>query len=132
MRGLDTNVLLRHVTNDDPEQSARARAVLSRAQAEGSRCHVSVVVLCELVWNLRTKTFGYSRADVARVLNAILETSLFHVQSKDLVRRAVQQFSEGSGDFADYLIGQLDRAAGYPETWTFDGALHSTKGFVAP
>ena len=132
MKGLDTNVLLRYVTADDPAQTPRARGVLERAEAEGERCHVSVIVLCELVWNLRGQRYGYSRTEIAEVLEALLETSLFQVQSKDLVRHAVRQYRESSGDFADYLIGQLDRQAGYPETWTFDENLHPTPGFVAP
>lgn len=132
MRGLDTNVLLRYVTADDPEQTPRARAVLERAEAEGTRCHVSVIVLCELVWNLNSQRYGYSRTEIADVLEAVLETSVLHVQSKDLVRRAVSQYRKRNGDFANYLIGQLDREAGYPETWTFDGKLQSAPGFVAP
>lgn len=80
MRGLDTNVLLRYVTADDPEQTPRARAVLERAEAEGERRHVSVIDLCELVWNLNSQRYGYSRlidpvAGIGRVFPHVPEVS---------------------------------------------------------
>ena len=53
MIGLDTNVLVRYLTQDDPAQARRANAVINDALDRDERCAVGIVVLCEAVWVLR-------------------------------------------------------------------------------
>jgi predicted nucleic-acid-binding protein len=75
VRGLDTNLLVRYVTDDDPAQAALVQALFRDMEAVGERLHVSCIVLCELCWTLR----GYdcSREDISAVLTRILATCLF-------------------------------------------------------
>jgi len=129
MTGLDTNVLLRYLTQDDPAQFRRAAALIDEVVARGARCAIGVVVCCELVWVLRDK-YGADRATVAGVLEAILRTTHFVVEDKDLVRRALEDYRRGPGDFADYLMGWRNRRAGCESTATFDGALKGSDLFV--
>lgn len=128
MRGLDTNILVRYVTDDDPAQAALVRSFLLDMEARGERLHVSCVVLCELCWSLRG--YGYSRADIHAVLSRVLKTGLFEVQDSDLVRCALEEYGQGRADFADYLIGLQNRQAGCADTVTFDGKLKSASGFT--
>lgn len=132
MRGLDTNILLRLLTRDDPEQTPRAEKVLSEAQRTGESLFVSTVVLCELVWALRGARFGRSRAEISQALAVLLNIPTFEVQNRREVRRALAAFDEGRADFADYLLGELARNAGCRDTLTFDKALQDDIYFMAP
>jgi predicted nucleic-acid-binding protein len=130
VRGLDTNVLLRVLTGDDPTQSPRASSLLADAEARGERFHVSTTVLCELVWALRGGAYRKGRDAIVQALEALLASGLFEVQRRDLVRRAVDDYRAGPGDFADYLISWEDDAAGCVGTLTFDRALEGCERFV--
>lgn len=130
MKGLDTNVLVRYVTADDPEQTPVAKAAIEGAEARGERLFLSAVVLCELVWVLAGRTYRYPRSSVLEVLDEILESPTFQVQDRSLVREAVASFREGPADFADYLLGRIHRNAGCDETWTFETRLKEAEGFT--
>ena len=119
MKGLDTNLLVRYITQDDPEQSRKANVFIERAIGKGERCFIGFIVLCELVWVLRG-AYGCGKEDLLLVLDRILSTVEFSIEDKDLVCRALEDYREGSGDFADYLIGWRNRKSGCEETTTFD------------
>jgi predicted nucleic-acid-binding protein len=126
--GLDTNVLVRYLTEDDPAESRRASDLISTVTARGGKCFVSAVVLCELAWVLRG-AYEVSKADLLITLEQILATSQFVVGDKDVVRRAVEAFQHGRADFADYVIGALHAQAGCGKTATFDRRLRQASGF---
>jgi predicted nucleic-acid-binding protein len=126
--GLDTNILARYLTQDDPTQSRRANAVITEASRRGDRCAVNTIVLCELVWVLRD-AYGVDRGTVAATLEKILDTAQFVIEDRDLARRALADYRQGPGDFSDYLIGWRNRQAGCSETATFDRALRRSELF---
>ena len=74
-------------------------------------------------------TDGLARAAVADALERILMTTQFTVERKDVVRRALADYADGRGDFADGIIGQANREAGCTTTITFDRALKKTQTF---
>jgi len=121
MRGLDTNVLVRYLTQDDPRQSKRANAVIESALASEDRLHVDTTVLCELVWVLR-EAYGLDRATVVAALLQLMDAAQLSLNDRDLVREAAHRYRAGPGDFADYIIGLRNRAAGCKTTLTFDRA----------
>ncbi len=128
MIGLDTNVLVRYLTQDDPVQARRANAIVAAALEKGDRCRLDSVVLCELVWVLRG-AYGYDKATVVDTVERILATAQFDIGNKDLVRRALEEHRLGPGDFADYLIGHANREDGCTSTATFDRRLRSSALF---
>ncbi len=128
MTGLDTNVLVRYLTQDDPAQARRANAIVAETVAKGEHCFLSGVVLCELVWVLRG-AYGLEKPAVVAVLDQMLSTVQFEIEEKDLVRRALEDYRTGRGDFADYMIGQRNREAGCAETVTFDRRLKGDRLF---
>jgi predicted nucleic-acid-binding protein len=128
MTGLDTNVLARYLTEDEPVQSRRAADVISTASARGQRCFISAIVLCELSWVLRS-AYRISQAELILTLDRILGTTQFVVGDKDIVRKALDQYRAGKADFADYVIGALHHDAGCRRTVTFDRRLRGQAGF---
>jgi predicted nucleic-acid-binding protein len=129
VRGIDTNILVRFLVRDDPEQAQTVRSLFERAEIENDRFHVSSIVLCELVWVLRSR-YRLGREDVCSILDALLDIGLLQIQDRDLARRALAEFRQGPADFSDYLIGWQDRRAGCEETLTFDGGLDGAPGFT--
>jgi predicted nucleic-acid-binding protein len=129
MKGLDTNVLVRYLTQDDRAQSRKASALIDGALASGERVHVDTVVLCELVWVLRS-AYGYDRPTVADTLGKLLEAVQASVDDRDRLREATRRYAEGAGDFADYVIALRNGAAGCVTTLTFDRAHRKSDLFT--
>jgi predicted nucleic-acid-binding protein len=130
MRGIDTNVLVRLVTVDDPHQHSLAREFLDRCEEEGEEVHVTGAVLCELLWTISRGGYRYDRAQQADVIEGVLDAKVFVVENHDQVKAALQDFRAGRGDFPDYLIGRLNARAGARDTVTFDSHLEPAKGFT--
>jgi len=105
MFGLDTNLLVRYITQDGDE----AAAVTQHLERECTRARpgfVCLVVLCELVWVLR-QAYKYDRPTVAAIVGKLLSTSEFEVERPGLAWRALTEYRTGPADFSDYLIGQI-------------------------
>jgi predicted nucleic-acid-binding protein len=122
--GLDTNVLVRYLTQDDVAQARKANALMTDLLSKGERCFIGSVVLCEVVWVLRG-AYGFDKATIVSVLEKLLATGQFTFQDKDLARRAILDYRTGRGDWADYLIGRQAEDAGCGFTATFDRRLHN-------
>lgn len=119
MISLDTNVLVRLLTNDDPKQVRLARKALDLALAEGKTVWVSLVVLCELAWVLQG-LYKYDKKQIITALDALLKFSGIEVQSPHLVKKTLDVLTGSAADFADVLLGLLSVDAGAAYVLTFD------------
>lgn len=128
MIGLDTNVLVRYLTLDDPEQSARATDLIEGAARDGVPLFVSAVVLCEIVWVLE-RAYGYRRPEIAIALEGLLRAAQLRFSDAALLWSAVADYRDGGADFADHVIGRQGVAAGCEATVTFDRALTHDPAF---
>ena len=131
MIALDTNVLVRFLVVDDKAQSAKAARLVKRTVASNETLFVSDVVICETVWVLLS-AYQVSRAEVGDILGQLLKATHLSFRDVDGLARALDGFSAGKGDFADYVIKEHARAAGCERVATFDRALLKEEGFVAP
>lgn len=122
MIGLDTNVLVRYLTQDDPEQALRATRLIESQCTRDNPGRVAVVVLCELVWVL-SGAYGYDENLIADVIDQILVTGELSVEREDVVSLAAHAYRHGSADFADYVVVCSNRAAGCQATYSFDRKL---------
>jgi len=122
MIGLDTNVLVRYLTQDDPEQAARAGRIIETCCTKYEPGLVSLIVLCELVW-VFCGAYGYEKKLVIEVLEQILAISELQVEAEDTARSALAAFRQGPADFADYVIIVSNRAQGGTVTYSFDQKL---------
>ncbi|WP_445631872.1 PIN domain-containing protein [Nostoc sp. DSM 114167] len=125
MIGLDTNILVRYLTKDDEKQWEQAAEIIEG----GEQCFVANIVICELVWVLRSNTYQFSREEISNTIELMLQCSVFELENRSLVYQALQRFKQGSADFSDYLIGAIDQDSGCSSTVTFDRKLRSEKGF---
>lgn len=97
MTGIDTNVLVRFLVEDDPEQTERARRFLARSRSDGEVVYVSALVLCETVWVLRS-VYGQPRSRILEVVERLLATDIFQIEAEDAVRAAIRSCKKGRGD----------------------------------
>jgi predicted nucleic-acid-binding protein len=128
MIGLDTNILVRYLTQDDAGQSRIAAEEIEKGLAVGHMFFIADIVLCELVWVLEA-AYGYDRLEIAPVLESILRTRQFQFENKDLLWKSLADYRTNKGDFADHLIGQAGQKAGCRETLTFDTGLKNNPLF---
>jgi predicted nucleic-acid-binding protein len=118
MTGLDTNILVRLLAQDDPVQSQRAVEFLQTLSREMPG-FVSLVSLIELIWVLRSQ-YRISKARLILGLEWLLNSAELVVESQESVAQALGRFASVKADFADCLIERSCHTAGCRETVTFD------------
>lgn len=115
--GVDTNVLVRFFTRDDPLQYAVAQRLV--AEAEPGSLYIDPIIMIELNWVLR-RVYGYSRAEVFEILNGLLDFQEFRIGDRPIVLAALNAATTTGGDFSDAVIALLHDRAGCRRTVTFD------------
>ncbi len=128
MKGLDTNVLVRYLVQDDATQAKRAAKEIETGSDAGEVFFIADVVVCELVWVL-DRAYRYSRAQIGEALEGVLQTRSFSFADKDLLWQGLGDYKKGRGDFADYVIGRLGEKSGCDKTVSFDRALKGEARF---
>ncbi|MFC3167242.1 MULTISPECIES: PIN domain-containing protein [Paracoccus] len=118
MIALDTNVLVRFLVQDDPQQTAQANAVFAELTAE-SPAWLCREVLVELVWVLE-RAYRLPRADIAGALDGLLAAQEVVVENPDRVGLAVERYRQGGAGFSDHLIALASRDAGCRAIFSFD------------
>ncbi len=119
MIGLDTNVLVRYLAQDDKAQAALATTVIEHQCTVETPGFVGLVVLVEVVWVSESR-YGASRTDVAEIVKRLLSIRQLTVQHAEVVWQALRQFESSRADFADCLILRSAEAAGCERTVSFD------------
>jgi predicted nucleic-acid-binding protein len=127
--GLDTNVIIRYVAQDDARQSAAATRLMEKALSVEEPGFVSLVTMCEVAWVLG-ECYGADRSRIRAVLQGLLETRQIVVESAELVWRALRAWEGSAADFSDALIGEVALAAGAKKVLTFDKAAAKLPSFA--
>lgn len=119
MIGLDTNVVLRYMLQDDPKQTPLVNRVVDRQLTKQNPGFVSLVVILEIVWVLRS-VLKRTPPEIAAHLEQLLAAETLEVQNENQVFEAAFVLKHGTGEFEDALIGAMDAWQGCPHTLTFD------------
>lgn len=119
MKGLDTNVLIRYIVQDDPVQSKVATQFIERECTIETPGFINGVVICELVWVLES-AYEYPRHDICRVVEQILRTREFHIHEPELIWQSLWGYQQKGADFADHFIASINAHHGCDFTATFD------------
>lgn len=128
MTGLDTNVLIRYMVQDDPTQSARAIDLIERQCTADAPGFINRIVLCEIAWVLQS-VYRRRHAEIAGAVEKILSIDRFRVEDLEQAWRALHAYRSGKADFADYLLGLTNHRSGCRRTATFDRALAGEDAF---
>ena len=128
MIGLDTNVLVRYIMQDDPKQSPKATRLVESLTSEQPG-FVPLVAVVELVWVL-SSSYGLNKDQLIEALDLLLRSKEIVVDRADLVLQAQRRFATGGADFADCLIERIAQAHGCPTTMTFDTRAAKAAGMT--
>lgn len=130
MIGIDTNILVRYLTQDDAEQSRIVEQIFSRHATSPNSIFINNIVMCELIWVLE-RGYKYSKEEISKALKQILSTEEFSFENQELLWLALNQYSQSQLDFSDALIGELNKEHGCLETITFDQAAVKANNFIS-
>jgi predicted nucleic-acid-binding protein len=119
MIGLDTNILVRFITQDDAKQTAIVNRIFETELTEKNQGFISHVVIIELLWVLKY-TYQQPKGSLILVLESLLATRQLLVERADVVYLALKKYRTGNADFSDALILTINEAAGCERTVTFD------------
>ena len=129
MTGIDTNILVRYLVEDDLAQTEKVHRLFGRLRSNGEAIYISSLVICESIWVLQS-VYGKTTAEVIEIVEELLGVDVLKLENEDVVRLALAAARNSKAGFADHLIGQLNLAAGCSRTVTFDRALRRTSGFA--
>ena len=128
MKGIDTNVLVRYLVQDDHVQSRLATDFIENECSAETPAFINGVVLCELVWVLET-AYEFKKSIIANVLEKILTTRQFNIYQSDIIWQAVRGYKNDGADFADHYIAGLNADNNCDYTATFDKGASKLQGF---
>lgn len=128
MIGLDTNVVVRYLVQDDRAQASAATALIERTLSADSPGLITGVTLCEIVWVL-AECYAADRSRVDAVIEGMLTSRQLIVEDAAEVWAALGDWRESNADFSDALIGRLVAAQGGAKTVTFDRSAAKLPSF---
>jgi predicted nucleic-acid-binding protein len=119
--GLDTNVLVRYLAQDDRVQAGRATRLVERELSDRNPGYISVVVLVETCWVLK-RLYAASDMELRDTVRDLLDTRQFVVEHRTSLAQVLDKLGRAAGELSDALILQLAAGAGCERTVTFDRA----------
>ncbi|MEA2080574.1 MAG: type II toxin-antitoxin system VapC family toxin [Pseudomonadota bacterium] len=128
MIGLDTNVVIRYLVQDDKKQSAAATRFIEKSLSTDAPGYINHVTLCEIIWVLQ-RCYGVKKPQVREIIEALLGTKQLIVENVEVTWKALRAFAANNVDFCDALIGQANIHSGCEHTVTFDKRAASLPGF---
>lgn len=127
---VDTNIFLRYLTGDDPEQAPRARRLLERSERGEEQLVTTALTIAEIVWVLES-VYELDRASIRAKVVAILGLSGLTVEDGETLLQAIVWYEEKNVDFADaYGAAWMDRR-GLDEVYTFDRDFDRFEGLTS-
>jgi predicted nucleic-acid-binding protein len=126
--GLDTNVVVRYLAQDDVRQAAIATRLIEGSLSAEARGFVSIVTLAEIVW-VMSSNYRAARPAVADIVEGLLTAPQLTIEKADVIWRALRAFRESKADFSDAVIVELGRDTGCSKTVTFDRHAAAHPGF---
>ncbi|MBC7513396.1 MAG: type II toxin-antitoxin system VapC family toxin [Herminiimonas sp.] len=126
MIGLDTNVLVRYISQDDLKQSARATKLIESLTKDVPG-FITLIALIELVWVMQS-CYAAAKPEVIAILEMLVRTQEFRIENVATVIQAINVYTESKADFSDCLIERSANAAGCDYTVSFDeNAIRSVR-----
>lgn len=119
MIGLDTNVLVRFFTQDDPVQFRQAQSFIQGELSADEPGYINIIVLAEFAWTL-ARAYRFRKDEITSAIDALLDTEEIAIQHEEAVAAALTLCKADKLEFVDALIAVVNRDAGCRETRTFD------------
>ena len=128
MIGLDTNVVIRYLVQDDKKQSAAATRFIEKSLTTDVPGYINHITLCEIVWVLQ-RCYDVTKQQLRDIIEGLLTTKQLIVENVEVAWKALRAYDANSADFCDALIGQANIHSGCEHTVTFDKKAACLPGF---
>jgi predicted nucleic-acid-binding protein len=128
MIGLDTNVLVCYIMQDDAKQAPRATRLVESLSADAPG-FVPLVAVVELAWVL-SSAYDLKREQLVQAFEGLLRTKELVIERAEVVWQALRAFQAANTDFADCLIARSAASAGCEKTMTFDRDAAKSAGMT--
>jgi predicted nucleic-acid-binding protein len=119
MIGIDTNVLIRYLVQDDEKQNSLATQSIDRYIGKSSSVFINNIIFCEIIWVLK-RGYKYSKNQIVILLKEILTTLEFCFEDHKTLWLAMIEYEQSNLDFPDILIGKINALNACDTTFTFD------------
>jgi predicted nucleic-acid-binding protein len=129
MIGLDTNVLVRYLAQDDAKQAAKATQLIEHKLTPTNPGFISLIVLLELYWVL-TSLYSVTTTEWLQALDDLLASQSIQIERRDVVQAAIEVCQNKKTGFVDVLITQVAKSVGCTQTLTFDKAAAGFAGMA--
>lgn len=130
MLGIDTNILVRFLVQDDDAQFEKARKLIKREVSAGRRVFVNQLVLMETEWVLRSR-YAVPKNQIIEAISGLLDSNDVKFEDEPVIEEALFIWKDSAADFADCLIGAKNRRLGCRATATFDSKASKLPCFLA-
>jgi predicted nucleic-acid-binding protein len=129
MIGLDTNVLVRFLVRDEETQFEQARRLIRRGSSSGEPVLISLLVLLETEWVLRSR-YNHEKAEILRAFSGLLDSVELVFEDEASLEQALFMWRDSTAQFADCLIGARHWALECRATASFDTKALRLPGFI--
>lgn len=127
MIGLDTNVVIRYLVQDDAAQARKANHLMENDLTPDAPGFINLTTLCEIVWVLK-RNYRLDKAGRIAVVDALLATKQLMVEDVAVAWKALRAHEAGNADFSDAVIAFANLAQGCDETVIFDKQAAKLEG----
>lgn len=128
---IDTDVLMRYLTGDDPAKQARAATLLGQVERGNLQLIAPVTAIADCVYLLSSpRLYNKPPTEVADLLRPILKLTHFKVQKRQTIMRALDFFVTHNIGFGDAFAAASMLEEGVPVIYSFDAHFERVKGIT--
>ena len=128
MIGLDTNIFIRYIVQDDIEQAQLATDLIEKQCSRENPALINEIILCEIVWVLK-RAYRYDKDVILKIIKQLLSSDEIYISSHREAWAAFQDYEKGPADFSDYFIARINQKSGCPYTFSFDKKACQSENF---
>ena len=120
MIGIDTNILVRYLTNDDLGQCKKISEFFAKYKNTPRSIFINNIVICETVWVL-DRGYKYSKEIIVNTLKLICRTPEFAFENHNLIMQSIIEYENNNAiDLSDIIISIFNKNIGCRATVSFD------------
>ena len=131
MIGIDTNILVRYLTQDDEKQAAIINKIIAQYENQAHSMFINNIVICELIWVLE-RGYKYSKKEIISAVRVILSTTEFAFEQPEILWLSLNDYEKYNADFSDILLSKINKIYDCDYTITFDNKATNLKEFNTP
>ncbi len=125
---IDANIVLRFLTNDEPEMARDCEMLLLRVEENREQVYLPDIILTDIVWTLE-KFYRVSKAEIRELLLPVVGLKGMRCNSKSIIRQAFDIYIEKNIDWTDAFVAASMLTSGQEVIYSYDRDFDKIDGF---